>query len=425
MRIGLNRLLILPLQSAVLALACGVVSAQPITLVPDTINMFRDTRGAGDVGIPAGDLFQFGANVSGGSAGVSVGASYGSLTVSQFGCSPLAVNPNFCARTTSFNAGRLDPWTIRFTRGPDALELLGPSLAGAEQAVPFPVSVSLSGSGLTPTISWVVPNGFAPDAFRINVFDKGRILSNGQADVVHSVAIPANATSYVLPSTFNSGLPLQAGGNYTVNLQLIETRNHVAFTNNNAEILRRSNSFFAFTPLSGNVPPAVALPTVINGVYNFNVQNVGPNGTTFIDPFVAVGYDYAIGKGDPKFKSVVLPDVGDGKFKLEYIDSGGLAQVADVDDGTQFFFGVDGVGAFRVTGIETSAMLDPANATAFITGLTFVSNGDFTGTMTPITQFVADVPEPSTWMLMLAGLLGLAQLRARQHRTRGASLRPG
>ena len=35
-------------------------------------------------------------------------------------------------------------------------------------------------------------------------------------------------------------------------------------------------------------------------------------------------------------------------------------------------------------GIETSAGLNPQDATAFITGLTFVSEGSFTGTMTPI-----------------------------------------
>lgn len=399
------------LRSAVCLLALGAApwaSAQ-ISLVNGTLNMFRDTRGANDVGSVAGDRVQFGADILGGSAGLSVGAIYGptGFTVTQNPCAPLAVNANFCSRTTAFNANRLQPWTIRFGNGVDTLERTGPSLVGAELAVPFPVSVTLSGSGLTPTVSWQVPDAFAPDGFRINVFDKNRRLANGSADIVHSVAVAANTTAYTLPSTFSSGLSLVEGGNYTINLQLIETRGHVAFNGNNAQILRRSNSYFAFTPLSGDSPPDVALPTVDNGVYNFSVQGVGPGSVTFIDPFVAVGYDYAIGAGDPNFASVLLPNIGDGNYMLAYTDGSGAKSVA-LAHGSQYFFAQGGVSAFRVSGIETEAMLDPANATAFITGLTFAAAGNFTGTMTPITTFVAEVPEPHTWALLAAGLAGLA-----------------
>lgn len=411
------------LVSGALLLPAAAV-AQPISLVAGTVNMFRDSRGANDVGAGAGERFQFGADVVGGSTGVSLGATYGlppTATVAQFDCGALTVNPNFCSRTTAFNAGRLQPWTLRFVRGTDKLELPGPSLLGAEQAVPFPVSVTLAGSGLTPTVSWVVPHAFAPDGFRINVFDKNRVLPNGGIDIVHSVAIAANATTYTLPATFSSGLALVEGGRYTINLQLIETRNHVAFNNNNAQILRRSNSYFAFTPLTGNNPPAVALPTVNNGVYNFNIAQVNANSITFIDPVVAVGYDYATGAGDPNFASVLLPDVGDGQFTLAYTDAGGAHQVS-LAHGAQYFFAAGGVSAFRVSGIETSAMLDPNNVTAFITGLTFAANGNFTGSMTPITQFVPDVPEPQTWALFALGLAGLAYRLQRRRQPAGATV---
>ena len=398
----------------ILAAAALPAGAQPIQLVDGTINMFRDTRGANDVGIGGlGNLFQYGADIVNGALGVSMGASYGgSFTSAPFACAPLAVNANFCGRTVGFNAGRLNPWTLRFERGANHLELQGPSLLGTESAVPFPVSVSLSGTGLTPTISWQVPGGFAPDGFRINIFDKSRILANGQADVIHSQAISPSSTSFTLPQTLSSGLSLQQGGNYTINLQLIETRNHVAFTNNNAQILRRSSSFFAFTPLSGNVPDDVALPTVVNGVYNFNVAGVGPNSIRFIDPLVAIGYDYATGAGDPNFASVLLPEVGDGEFTLEFTDAGGAKSVA-LSDGVQYFFGQGGVSAFKVRGIEASAGLDPANVTAFITGLTFVAPGSFTGTMTPL---VVAIPEPSTYALFALGLAGLAAARRRSRR---------
>ena len=51
--------------------------------------------------------------------------------------------------------------------------------------------------------------------------------------------------------------------------------------------------------------------------------------------------------------------------------------------------------------------LDPGNVTAFLTGLTFVGDGDFTGTMTPLTEDVAATPEPATLLLFGTTLAGL------------------
>jgi hypothetical protein len=401
--------------------------AVPVQLVPGTINMFRDMRGLNDVAVVPGDRFQFGASIVGGSAGATLGGVYPptGFTVSQGRCTPLTVNPNTCSRTTAFNLNRLEPWTLRFDKpGFDRLEVTGPPLVLANgqsvlAPVPFPTNVTLSGSGLTPTIAWTVPGEFTPDGFRVQIWDKGRIdpVTSG-VDIIHSVAVSVNATSYMIPATLSSGLQLAFGGNYTINFQLIETRNHVAFTNNNAQILRRSNTFFAFSPLDMPGPPNVFLPTVVEGVYNFMIAGVGPTSVTFIDPFVAVGYDYAIGAGDPPFASVLLPDVGDGQFTLAYLDGGTPVQTTLAHD-AQFFFPPGGVSAFRVTGIEVAAGLDPNNVTAFITGLTFVTQGNFTGTMTPLTVFVPDpsqVPEPATLACVLIGVLGLAVVRWRQGR---------
>lgn len=396
----------------------ATADATPIQLVANSVNIFRDTRGANDVGLAQGDRIQFGANIVGGSLGTTLGATYGptGFTVSQNPCDPISANLNFCARTTAFNANRLQPWSLRFENGPDSLTVASQSLAGAEQPVPFPVNVSFAGNGTTPTISWNVPNNFVPDGFRVNILDKNRISPvDGSADIVHSVAISETATSYSLPSVFSSGLPLQLGGNYVINLQMIETRNHVNFTNNNAQILRRSSSFFDFTPTVGTNVPLVALPTVVNGVYNFNVTNVGPSSVTFIDPLIAIGYKYATGDGDPNFASVLLPNVGDGEYVLSYLINGQLVQIP-LDHDVQFFFPQGGVSAFDVTGIETAANLDPNNVTAFITGLTFVANGTFTGTMTPITLEVPEtgrVPEPSVILLMIIGGALLARSRGK------------
>ncbi len=395
-------------------LVCVGAQAAPIELVPNTVNMFRDTRAANNLNIRAGDVFQFGANVAGGSGGTSLNAIYPltNFTTSPAPCAPLTVSPNFCAAATNFNPNRMAvPWTLRFSRASEAdLLASAPSLLGAENPVPFPVNVTISGTGLTPTISWTIPNNFTADAVRINIFDFSKDLENGSFDVILTHAVASNLLSYTIPSNV-----LQMGGNYSFSVQLIDTRGDPAVfvaNNNNAEILRRSSSYFNFSPLDSNAPPNVYLPTVVDGVYNFSITEVGPNSITFIDPFVAIGYDYATAEGDPNFASVLLPTgIGDNLFDLylwdglQFADSG-----IDLMGGSQYFFDAVGLSRFSIRGIETSAALDPNNVTAFITGLTFVREGEFNGTMTPITAEVS-VPEPGTLILLLTAALGMAGCR--------------
>jgi hypothetical protein len=114
---------------------------------------------------------------------------------------------------------------------------------------------------------------------------------------------------------------------------------------------------------------------------------------------------------------VELPDIGDGLFDLWLRDSAGdiFDTGEDIFAGDEFLFsslGYDGgVGFFRILGIEESAGLDPQDPTAFVTGLTFVGDGQFTGTMTPITT---QVPLPSTLFLFVGGLASvLVTLRAK------------
>lgn len=377
--------------------------ATPPAIVAGTVNMFRDIRGANDVGITSGDRLQYGADIIGGSLDVTVGATAATGFVSAAApCGPLTVNFRFCSNGTAYRASRLDPWQIHFTRGSETTTVTGPSMVGAP-VVPFPTSVTLSGTGLQPTISWQLPAGYTPDAFRVNILDKSKVRTNGVADVISTNPLAANATSFQLPAG------LSANGSYALSFQVIETRGHVAFTNNNAQIFSRSNSWFDFSPLSGDVAHDVALPTIdASGVYNFHVDSVGADHITFIDPAVAVGYHYGIGATGPNFQSVLLPNIGDGVYTLAYTDGSGAHSLSVLHD-QQVFFSSGGVSNFTVTGIEASANLDPGNPTAFVTGLTFAGAGAFTGTMTALTLAV---PEPQTYSLMLAGL-GLLALRRR------------
>ncbi|HSN21655.1 MAG TPA: hypothetical protein VLS49_13315, partial [Usitatibacter sp.] len=132
-------------------------------------------------------------------------------------------------------------------------------------------------------------------------------------------------------------------------------------------------------------PAAMPTGTTSGGAYVFGVDVV-PNVSIFIDPPVAMGYDYAIGEGDPRIATVQLPiGVGDSAYLLKV---GGRKFV--VTGGEWFDLRTHGfphgVAQFRVGCIETGAALDPANPQAFPTGLTFVAAGRFTGTQKPRTR---------------------------------------
>ena len=165
-------------------------------------------------------------------------------------------------------------------------------------------------------------------------------------------------------------------------------------------------------------PPPVNLPiTTVTGtevVYGFNLT-VKLGLTYFIDPKVATGYIYETGAGNPNFASVELPNIGNRTPYDLYLWNG-TSFVFDtmVAADTVFDFARGGVSEFEVLGIDPSLGLDPTNPTAFITGLTFEGAGSFTGTMTPITT---NVPEPSTWAMMLIGFLGLGFAAYRQTRS--------
>jgi hypothetical protein len=409
-------------------LACVSAHAMPITSI-DHLNNFRDTRGLNDVGIAQGDSIQFGADVvPNGLQGTTMSAVQGARTLAPALCNALAVDANFCARSVAFSPTLNGSWALSFQNGSDTATAVTPVLgAAAASPAPFPLNVTISGSGFTPTLSWTVPSGFAPDAVRVNIYDKtAPSLPNGMKDVVHSQALPGTATTFVVPSTLSSGQSLKAGNSYVLNVQFIETAGHAPLVggNFNDNIVRRSSSFFDFTPLTTGAPPLVLLPTVgpapdpstgRGPAYQFHVAAVKAGETIFVDPFVAVGYQYAIGAGNPKFASVSLPNVGDGLFSLSFL-AGTVTVHQSLAANTQFFFPSGGIDAFTVAGIEPSAGLDPLDVTAFVTGLTFVADGDFTGSMTPLLEEVPTAtPEPATLLLWgtMAGL-GMRRLRRRK-----------
>lgn len=355
---------------------------------------FRDNRSTNSARIGSGDVITYGANsvVPNGYNGTTGVASQGSVTA-PLDFIPFSTSPNRFAYSVGYNPSLTGQWNLTFTNGSDKTTVQTPSVGEVPQ-LPFASSVAISGSGLTPTFSWSVPGGIPIDAVRLQIWDLEARLPFGQADVIHAINFQGNPGSYIIPTTFSSGKSLQQGHRYSFEISLVQTRG-IPLADNDT-ILNRSRSFSDFVPLPPTAPPEVFLPTVTPGpgpVYSFNTTVVGGQ-TIFFDPQVAIGYDYAIGPGDPKFASVTLPTgIGDNLYDLYLFNGTEYLFKAQLTGGTPYSFGPGGVDRFRILGIEASAGLDPNNTTAFITGLTFVGDGNFTGTMHPIIATVFnDVP---------------------------------
>jgi hypothetical protein len=156
-------------------------------------------------------------------------------------------------------------------------------------------------------------------------------------------------------------------------------------------------SGFVFDPTqplniaAGGIRAFIATPTsspasVSAGAFLFNIAvTAGP--TYFIDPPIVTGYEYRTAAGNPNFASVRLPvGINSAQFEIQVGDDDSNATYY-VSGGERFDFtkiSPRGVRQFRVLHISPAAKLNPTNANAFVTGLTFVAAGVFTGTMRPL-----------------------------------------
>jgi hypothetical protein len=250
------------------------------------------------------------------------------------------VFPGQYGRNIPYNPGLTGSWSLTATSGAETVTATTPA-PGNVASMPFANNVTISGTGLSPTISWANPPSATVDRVQIGIFDdeqpkaprKPIIFETGLAGIATSFAVPAGV--------------LIAGHRYVARVELVETYGHVV--NGGGEITRsRSNAFFSFVPLREGAPSVVYLPIVDSARFAFDFA-VQPDQVFFVDPALAIGYRYAIGAGDPNFASVLLPLVGDGLFDLFGCNGASLGSVAA---GVQHSFGPGGVSCFRCLGLN-------------------------------------------------------------------------
>jgi hypothetical protein len=168
----------------------------------------------------------------------------------------------------------------------------------------------------------------------------------------------------------------------------------------------------AVPPAPGSSEAFPLLPPSDEPPFVFEVEQPGGQ-TIWFDPPVAVGFEYEVASG-PLFETVTLPaNVQSDPFEILVFDGTDFVSQGFFAPGASFDF-TDlnslGISLFQIQGIDPALGLLPNDPTAFPTGISFTGAGVTNFKMTAITESVSAVPEPSTLVVLLVGLIGLVVL---------------
>ena len=156
--------------------------------------------------------------------------------------------------------------------------------------------------------------------------------------------------------------------------------------------------------MPGDDPSNPMMPVMVDGNFHFDFPVVIPSQPIFIDPMIAIGYNYILSNpSGPLFSSVTPPTLAnDNQFDL-FVSNDSCSTftvpLGSIMGSVQTNF-ASPVQCFSIRDIAMAANLDPANTAAFVTGVTFNTTGNVSLTQQPITMDTsASVPGP----LPLAG----------------------
>lgn len=181
-------------------------------------------------------------------------------------------------------------------------------------------------------------------------------------------------------------------------------------------------ALYLVSPTAGSTPGSPLLPDASNFHGSWQIpsggcgvaQRDGSVVRCFVDPDYAVGYHYGLDDETTAFTSVLVPAPlpgGDAEFTLSFNGMSFELASGEIFDFTAYVSG--GVSEFAIDGISVSERLDPTDPEGFVVGLTyaFTDNPNFALLITPKTEFVSSVPEPSAWLMLLGGLVCLPGIR--------------
>ena len=184
-----------------------------------------------------------------------------------------------------------------------------------------------------------------------------------------------------------------------------------------------STAFLARDISQETAASVALLPDTISqdGDFIFEDVSIAAGEPLFIDPDIAIGYDYSVeelaGEAEAVFQSVRFDPTGfDVDYTIRYEDANGEVVLVPVTAGEVFVFpeSVD-VLAFSVEDIDPFQFLPPDSPVAFATLVTFRNDlNNATIIQSPDSILFSQVPEPSSTVLLFAGMSAAAMLRRRR-----------
>lgn len=155
---------------------------------------------------------------------------------------------------------------------------------------------------------------------------------------------------------------------------------------------------------------------IVLGAFVFSNITPPVNQFIWIDPVVAVGYEYKITAGNNGIIQAIFPTIAGDSDGYDIYDLSNNLLASGVLGGDVFDFDAAGVQGFVLKDIEPGAGLDPTNTNAFVTGLKFLNANTISFTQTPLTADTGggggtNVPEPASALLLLGGLAAMASRR--------------